>query len=489
MYMKFKKIILPVLTAASMLIYQSCNKVENFGNMNQNPNATTSPITAALLTNSLAGIGNNLAWDQGGISTVAGLYAQFFSETQYTEASRYAKPTFDFDGYYYGVLFDLQNIINYNSDPATAGIAAASGSNKNQIAVARILKAYYFFFITSMYGDIPYTQALKGGSGNNPYDAQQAIFTDLIKELKEAVDQFDNGIALKGDILFSGNIARWKKFANSARMLVALQMAKKDPATGKTEFLAALNHAAGYVSGNADNVVLNYPGGVYNHPGYQYYNITQRDDYAVSKTVTDQLNSTSDPRVSVFGTSNIGFPYGLTRDNAVAFANANPGFARIFAPSKRLANSSVVLIGAANITLARAEAAQRGWTTEVAATLYATGIQQSWDQWGVAYTPASLATYLALPAIALTPGTEMQKIATQEWLAWYPVGWQAFNVWRRTGFPVLTPAPGTTTGIPRRFPYGTREYQLNAANVQTAAAVYTVGGVSDSQYGKVWFDN
>jgi hypothetical protein len=95
---------------------------------------------------------------------------------------------------------------------------------------------------------------------------------------------------------------------------------------------------------------------------------------------------------------------------------------------------------------------------------------------------------MAQPSVALTAGTEMQKLGTQQWIAWYPNGWQAFNVYRRTGYPVLTPAPGTTTGIPRRFPYGPNEYNLNPANVQAAAALYTVGGVPDSQNGKVWFD-
>lgn len=487
--MKLKNILSAALITSSLVLYQSCNKIEDFGNMNQNPNATTAPVTAALLTNSLAGIGNNLAWDQGGLSTVAGLYAQYFSETQYTEASRYAKPTFNFDGYYTGVLYDLQNIINYNSDPATAGKALGNGSNNNQIAIARILKAYYFFFLTSMYGDIPYSQALKG-NGNTAYDPQQAIFTDLIKELKQAVDQFDNGAAIKGDIMFNGNTALWKKFANSARLLIALQMAKKDAATGKTEFNAALTHSAGVISSNAENVVIAYPGGVYNHPGYQYYNITQRADYAESKTMVDSLTSKSDPRINAYGSSTVGFPYGLTRDNAVTFANANTNYARVLAAGYRQATSSVVIIGAANIYLARAEAVERGWTTEDKASMYATGVQMSWQQWSV-YNAATFATYMGNAGIALggATGTDMQKIATQEWLAWYPIGWQGYNVWRRTGFPLLTPAPGTTTGIPRRFPYGPNEYNYNPVNVAAAAALYSVGGVSDSQWGRIWFDN
>ena len=482
--MNFKKLIFITLTTAGIFL-QSCDKIKDFGNINQNPNATTSPVTSALLTNVLAGIGSNLVWDQGGLSTVSGLYAQLFSETQYTEASRYAKPTFNFDGYYSGPLYDLQNIINYNSDPATAGNAVTYGSNKNQIAIARILKAYYFFFLTSTYGDIPYSLALQG-IGTVAYDKQETILPALIKELKEAVDQFDAGASFKGDILFNGDNAKWKKFANSVRLLIALQMAKKDPATAKTEFNAALAHSAGIIATNADNATLSYPGGVYNHPLYQYYNITQRFDYAVSKTVTDFLTSNSDPRINALASSNVGFPYGLTRDAAVAFANGNSNYAKILAPQYRQSNSPIVIIGASNITLARAEAAFRGWTSESITTLYATGIQQSMEQWNV-YSAANFATYISQPSIAITAGTELQKIATQEWIAWFPNGWQAFNVWRRTGFPVLTPAPGLTD-IPRRFPYGPTEYNLNVTNVTAAGTRYTVSGVADSQFGRVWFD-
>src|SRR5688500_9538722 len=146
--MNLRKIILGCFAAGSLLVAPSCEKIEDFGDINSNPNATTEPVTSALLTNVMANLGNNLVWDQGGANTVAGLYAQYFSETQYTEASRYAKPTFNIDGYYTGPLYDLQNIININSNPETAAAASENGSNANQIAVARILKAHYFMFLT-----------------------------------------------------------------------------------------------------------------------------------------------------------------------------------------------------------------------------------------------------------------------------------------------------------------------------------------------------
>jgi hypothetical protein len=272
--------------------------------------------------------------------------------------------------------------------------------------------------------------------------------------------------------LFDGNIGKWKKYANSLWALTALNLAKVNPTLASTEFKAAI--AAGVIENNADNAILEYPGGKFPNPFYNYYNITQRKDYAVSKTFTDRTGS--DPRRTAYASSQTGFPYGLTRDQAVAFANANSSYAGNWE-----ASSPVVIIGAANLWLARAEAAQRGWTTEDKITTYTTGVQRSMEQWGV-YSASALTTY-----IASNPPTDLAAIATQEWISWYPSGMEGWNTWRRTGAPSLTPASGQAA-IPRRFPYGPNEYNLNLANVNAAAGRYTTGGVPDSQFARVWWD-
>jgi len=70
-----------VALGLSTLLLTGCAKsIDDFGGMNNNPNATTVPITSALLSNVLAGIGGT-AWGDG-INTTAGLYCQYLSETQ-----------------------------------------------------------------------------------------------------------------------------------------------------------------------------------------------------------------------------------------------------------------------------------------------------------------------------------------------------------------------------------------------------------------------
>lgn len=483
MKLNIKTKLLAAFFAAAIVGISSCDKVD-FGDTNVNPNQTTEPITSALLTNALSAIGNR-TFDAGGISTIAGMYAQFYSETQYTETSRYAKTTNNWDGFYSGVLYDLQNIINYNSDPATAPKAAINGSNANQIAVARILKAYNFWQLTDLWGDLPYFEALKG-QGRIPYDTQEAVYKDLLKELKEAVDQFDGGLAPKGDILYGGNIAAWKRFANSVRLIMALRISKADATTGKAEFTSALAHPAGVIDDNSENAMLVYPGGNYLNPFYGYYNVTKRDDYGVAATILNRLNAQGDLRNTKYGSSTVGFPYGLTRDNAVTFANGNTNFARFLAAAATPSTAPVPVITAAHVYLARAEAAFLTWTSENVEDMYKKGIEASWLEWGI-NNPGSLQNFLDNAEVDLGTGDVLKKIATQQWTAFYPNGWQAWSVWRKTGFPVLTPAPGLTA-IPRRLAYGTNEPQLNPDNYKVAAARYNANGVDDSQYARVWWD-
>lgn len=480
MKLYFNNKVFALMVFGSLVLASACKKID-YGNLNVDNNRTPEPVPSALLTNVIAGLGNRV-WDAGGAGTVAGLYGQYFSETQYTDASRYSKPTFNWDGFYAGSLYDLQNIINYNTAPETAVKAQAYGSNKNQIAIARILKVYIFSWITDLWGDLPYSEAL-ATKPNIPYDKQETVYPALLKELKEAIAQFETaGLPIKGDIMYGGNTAKWKKFANSIRMLLALNMAKANPALGKTEFAAALADAAGSISTNEDNAVIDYPGGSFQNPFYVYYNVTRRDDYAVSKTLLDWLNTHNDRRATAVGSSTTGFPYGLTRDNAVAFANSNTGYARLINPSLREEGDQLVVIGAANVLLARAEAAQRGWTTETVSTLYYDGIKASWEQWGV-YDATAFTAYKANADVDISTGNELQKIATQEWLAWYPNGLQGWSVWRRTGFPVLTAAPGQPN-IPRRMPYGPNEPQLNPVNYAPAAAGYN----DNSMFARIWWD-
>jgi hypothetical protein len=414
-------------------------------------------------------------------------------------------------GLYAGPLEDCQTIINKNTDAATAAFAAQSGSNVNQIAIAKILKSYIIWTITDRWGDVPYSEALTANTTRNvtpKYDAQKDIYTQMFADLKSAANSLDvNGASISGDIIFSGDINKWKKTANSLRMLMALRLSKVYPNTGDiaaTEFAAA--NAAGGILTNADNFQLTYAGGNLKNPYYALYD--GRSDYGECKTFYDILTALGDSRQSVYGTSSTAFPYGMSDDVARAFGTANPGYSRHLAATFRTPTSSIVIIPASIVLLARAEAIERGWITGNSRSNYEDGITQSFAQWGLT-VPSG---YLTSASVDFASGTgvttsvgqntantipasskaatanKIDRIALQRYIALYPDGGQSWAEWKRTGIPQLQPtAEALGKQIPRRYVYPLNERAYNPDAVKTAEGKMPYSG-ADNQDSRVWWD-
>ena len=475
---KFRYLFVAALPA--LLLLTGCKK---FGDTNVNPDATNQPILNALLTNVEAGLSSYAA------NTRAGYYCQYFSETQYPDASLYSVPQINHSGEYSGLLYDLQNIIKTNT-------------NNNMTQVSRILKAYLYWTLTDRWGDLPYTEAL-AGDPTPALDAQETIYKGNITELKDAVDAFD-GSLISGDIVFNGDVAKWKKLANSLRMLMALRLSKRFADAGgyaATEFKAALSDAAGSIDANTNNFTINFPG---NFKSNWYSLYDGRKDVGESATLTSLMASLNDDRQDAFGgatqeqntsdplwnqPSDVGVPYGRARSYVDAWAQNNPTWSRVLRGDLRTASGSVVIVSAAQVLLARAEAADRGWTAEDAVALFRSGINASFSQWGIA-APAN--SYFTQTDVALTAptgtGANIKPIALQRYIANYPDGLQGWCEWRRTGFPVLTPASDALNGvteIPRRYTYGTNEYATNKEHIEAKAGSMPGG---DKMSSKVWWD-
>lgn len=509
-----KNISIKKFTAAALIAFtvmgSGCAKISDFGQTNQNPNGISNPVPSGLLTGALSQLGGFAA------NIRRAVYAQYVSENQYTETSLYALPLLEMGPTYYGPLQDCQTIIDYNSDPKTAAAASADGSNANQIAVAKIIKSYIFWTITDAWGDIPYSEALKGAGNLTPkFDKQEDVYFGLLKELKDAVNGFDGGAAPKGDILYGGGTAvtNWKKLGNSLRMLIAMRMTKKYPAAGGKAAVEFADAAAGaHIADNSDNAVLRYAGNApYQNPWYLTYQT--RDDYASSKTLGDVLAGLGDTRSSVFGTNSIMFPYGLTRDLAIAYGNSvGNGQSRVLATSFRQPSSPVTVVGASIVLLARAEAKERGWIsggTGGAEADYNAAIAASFQEWGLTMPGTYLAggaNYAAGAGVPTSIGAgtapydnfrgaptnniqdaatpdKLKRIALQRWICAFPNGNEGWAEQRRTGVPNLTETRFKTGVFVNRYVYGNTDYGLNNAN--TVAAAAAIGG--DTQGIKVWW--
>ncbi|RZK98121.1 MAG: SusD/RagB family nutrient-binding outer membrane lipoprotein, partial [Pedobacter sp.] len=225
-----KKKLIYALSLVLALGTSGCDFAD-FGDTNVDPSVTTDPNTAALLTNSLAGLAGGWVTDRR-----PGYYAQYFTESQYPGVSLYSLPQLGFSGSYSGSLYDLQNIINL-------------GASNNMTQVSKIVQQYIFWNLTDRFGDIPYTEALQGQGLPSPkYDTQEVVYKGMIKALTDAVAAMD-GSAINGDIIYGGSPASWKRMANSLRMLMAVQLSKKYPGAADyaaTQFKAALADAGGY---------------------------------------------------------------------------------------------------------------------------------------------------------------------------------------------------------------------------------------------------
>lgn len=493
-----KKIFLYTLSTVLIWGVAGCKKPSDFGSTNVDPSQTTVPIPSALLTNVELSLPLYASTQVEAIDGAQ--YSQYYAETQYPAVSLYSLPQIAFIGEYSGILYDLQNIINLNP-------------SNNMVAAATVLQQYIFWHITDAWGDVPYSQALKGLAYTNPaYDTQQSIYTGMLASLTAAAAKFD-GSAISGDVIYGGDVTKWKKLTNTLRMLMSLQLSKKMPTASDfaaTQFKAALADAGGSITSNADNFAITYPSGTYKDPLFNLYD--GRSDYAESKTMTDLLASLGDNRSTVYGgafndpnsvtggtvSSNVGVPPGGDRTSTVIFTTANPNFALVLRADKRTPTSTLTMISASESLLARAQAISIGWgTTDTYAGTYGPGIVASFQQWGLADpTP----TYLAGVGVA---APTFQQIIQQRYLASYPDGFMGWDIYRltttsRDGLNTGTafannplnikPGTGATNNpklIVSRFTYTAAEYSTNGANATAAAARYTGGDKQDS---RVWWD-
>jgi hypothetical protein len=462
----------------------------DFGDLNVNPNEPTQANTAALLTGAETSLPVGVI-NQNSIitSAYANEYVQFLSDKQYTENSRYSTIGFNYGPIYTGPLDNLRLIIQQNTDSSSAVTAQQYGTNQNQIAAATILQSYLFLHLTDRFGDIPFNEALQGRENFKPtFTPQQEIYDSLFVRLKRMSDMIDPTTTIQGDILFNGDMNRWRIFANTIRLVMALRISEVDPTRGQTEFNAAMTD--GVISSNVENVQYNYIADNNNDNPWEDAFET-RLDYTISQPLADTLNSFSDPRITVYANkatatgTYVGMPYGVTESEAGAIPNSNVSF---LGDALRTQTSPSYIYTYSQVLLSMAEAAKRGWIPggdEAAAGYYEAGIQASWEQYGV-FNQGAFNTFINSPKVGYKPAIGIQQIALQKWISLFLNGYEAWAEWRRLDYPILNPAPASLNagGIPRRQGYPSFEATLNKANYD--AAVSRQG--ADNLDTRVWWD-
>lgn len=478
----------------------SCSQ-DIFTEINTDPNRPSAVSTPYILVSAEKQLMNTLRNEELNLRG-AQLYAQYFSQNIYTDQSRYVITNSYADNYWTGLykaLNNLNEIIKLNTDESTRAIAAAgtAGTNVNQIAVARILKAYAFQGLTDVFGDIPYQsygntdpdfEALQQDPDNlTPgYATQEKIYKDLLNELQQSADTLLKYASATtfgaADIIYKGNNANWAKFANSLRLRVANRIAKKDASLARLHIEDAI--AKGVFTSNADNAAFKYTTTSPNEaPLYRATVIANRKDFAVSHVLVEALQgkrgpfTATDPRLPKYAKPNVkgayvGQPYGLP----LAAGNLFPTDS-ISLPGDVInaADYAEVLQEFAEVQFIIAEC--NNWDQQA----YEKGVRASLEKWGV--SAVDVTNYLST-----LPAANQERVLTQKYLALYNQGVEAWSEIRRTGFPLFLVKKddviwsGTRAGaaqnyrfipevgssIPTRFIYPLKEQSTNRDNYQRA---------------------
>lgn len=482
-----KKIV--VIIACVALTVSGCTS--EFKDMNVNPNAPVDVTPGLLLPNIIRTPINNLldhAWSYGNTIIQHTAKRQFVNEDRYLWG--------DVSGPWnsgYSTLRDVRNMIN----------AAEVAGQSNYVGIGLIMRSYIFSQLTDLYGDIPYTQAIKASEGIvlPSYDTQESIYTAMLADLKKANTLLgSSNETIDGDILYSGNITKWKKFANSLSLRLLMRISAKKNV--QSQFSEIVNNPSQFpiFENNSDNAAITYLSVFPNQFPQATNRVGSFKEVTLSKTIADSLNAYKDPRIIVFARPTeesastttplyAGLPNGMSDVDALNYGNNGRAisyvgtlwFEECFS-ARGIKIAKGVMMTYPELQFILAEASQKNLISGTALTFYENGVKASFDYFDTKMPD----TYLTQSGVSLSSGNPLVKIATQKWISLFYHSMESWADWRRSGLPALKAGPSNLNGdrIPSRFMYPLSEQALNSANLN--AAISRQG--ADDINTKVWWD-
>lgn len=202
-------------------------------------------------------IGKN--WNAEVVSAPSNNELQYYTDP-YQLGLVYSKSKFTYPGYTIGYVNNTTIPIKNLTDAEYRTDGDADRVNIN--SALRVYRVYLMSVITDTYGDVPYFEAGKGfleGKSNPRYDTQEEIYSDFFVQLDSAVRRFDaSKDKITGDVIYKGDIAKWKKLANSLRLRYAMRISEAAPEKARTEFEKALAAEGGIIAGASDDALISY---------------------------------------------------------------------------------------------------------------------------------------------------------------------------------------------------------------------------------------
>ncbi|QEC76668.1 SusD/RagB family nutrient-binding outer membrane lipoprotein [Mucilaginibacter ginsenosidivorax] len=474
------------------IVFSACKK--DLTSLNNDPKNPSIVPSYALFTNAQRRLTNTVTSSNVNLN-IFRLIEQQWQETTYTDESNYDITTRPIPDDIWNALY--RDVI-YNFERTKALIptdVTGADIQKNEIAITDVMQVYTYYYLVTTFGDIPYTEALDISKPFPKFDDAKTVYYSLLTRLDADIAALNTGAASFGsaDVIYGGDVTKWKKFAATLKLKMGITIADLDNAKAKTVVESAV--ATGVFTSNSDNAQFQYLTSPPNtNPVWVDLVQSARQDFVACSTIMGFLKpqtAFADPRL----------PYYFTVNSAGTYTGADPGSSATFSlfskPSGPLLVSSSIgkitnpdfpglLLDYSETEFNLAEAISRGYAVAGSvAGHYNSAVTASITYWGASATAA--AAYLLQPTVAFataTGGTDLHKIGLQKYLALYNRGWDAWTETRRLDYPVLTAPSTAQTAFPVRLTYPVNEQNVNVTNYNKAATA--IGG--DLVTTKLFFD-
>lgn len=494
----------PVL-ALGLLLSTGCKK---WLDVNQNPNIATDAPVSMLLSSAQINTASVVGVDFQVYGSIWGQHwTQATSSSQYRNIEQYQPNAANFDRVwaliYSGALADLSQVRQ----------KARAGGQRDYDAVSQLMMAYVYQLATDAWGDIPFTGALRGqadqgGEFNPRYDPQERIYSGInamIDSARVIIDELDaanvhtlgaTSSDYHGDFIYQGDLALWRKFANTLQLKVNLRLSERAPAVaqaGVARAFAAAGDRTGFLE-EGQTALINFSTTALNqNPLYaEIVGLNRTQNIVASATVTSAMNENNDLRAYALFTYIpstglvTGIPQGAYNLPPTTPVSIPTSYTGARGQDEQSATAPVRFMSDYESYFLQAEAAARGWTGDNDMELFYKGITTSFNALAKPLQdeieePVSDAIYVYLrgdTASGTPPGEwatypaggtlnqKVRHIITQKWFSMTGTqGFEAWTEWRRTGYPdFFTISANSIIGntFPTRFLYPNVEQTRNA---------------------------
>lgn len=385
--------------------------------------------------------------------------------------------------------------------------------NKSYQGISRIAEAWTMQLLTDTYGDVPYTEANQGKTGilEPVFDKQKDIYLSLFNKLEEANTLLTAGDAIvpNSDPIYSGDVAKWRRFGNSLYLRLLLRIAGKSEVTAqvvaKIKEMIDTNPAKYPIMQNNTHTArilwngTNNSTALYTSPFMASVRATDFRAPAITDFFMNNLSAWADPRINLtYGKSGVsrwgiapgpggyvGVPSGYAAGSAPikqAYFYAEPAGVTLQTDA-----ATGIIMNVAEVDFILAEAAAKGWINGTGETYYYKGVADAINYWIPILYPngddAAVRSYAvagdfdwenSFPVDNATVGSQskMQLIHLQKYYAMFCVDFQQWFEYRRTGHPFLPKGTGLVNGgkMPARLHYPVLTQNTNPTNYKNAVA-------------------